>query len=279
MSDRSVAIWGLGLIGGSLALALKQAGFASRVVALERAHALRDANGFSGVDEVVDVANSNALEQALADAAVTVLATPVSAIVATLPFALERGRVITDCGSTKSTIVEAAASSPRRRAFVPGHPMAGGVQGGLEHARADLFQSRRWFICPDGSDGAAVALVEDLVRASGAIPHRLSAHDHDAVVARASHLPQLVASALAVVCERAGAGGAGGPALERMTRGAGGPDAMWEDIFAANSREVATAVGELVRVLESVATGLSESPPDLVEALRLLAEARLAERA
>jgi prephenate dehydrogenase len=222
----------------------------------------------------VDVADTQAVEEALSDASITVLATPVSAIIATLPQALKQSPVVTDCGSTKTTIVDAALPSPRRGAFVPGHPMAGGVHGGVEHARVDLFESRSWFLCPEGSDENAVALVEDLVRAVGATPHRLSPEVHDAAVARASHLPQLVASALAVVSERAGACRAGGPAFERMTRGAGGPDAMWADIFSANSSEVVAAVDELVRVLQSATSGLAKVPPDVTSAVRLLAEAR-----
>ena len=173
MTDRRVAIWGLGLIGGSLALALKRSGWASRVVALERGDALPGLDGFGGIDAAVDVADMRAVERTLSDVSVTVLATPVSAIVATLPQALERSPVVTDCGSTKRTIVHAALPLPRQRAFVPGHPMAGGVHGGVAHARADLFEARSWFLCPEGSDEKAVALVEDLVRAVGATPHKL----------------------------------------------------------------------------------------------------------
>ncbi len=263
------------MIGGSLALALKRSGWASNIVGIERCAALRGLRSFAGVDEVVDAADGAAVERALRDASISVLATPISAIVTTLPQALEHAQVLTDCGSTKASIAAAASSLPRRGIFVPGHPMAGGVHGGIEHARPDLFDSRKWFLCPEGSDQTAVVLSEALVRAAGAVPRKLSSAEHDAAVARASHLPQLLASALAVVCERAGACEAGGPAYERMTRGAGGPEVIWADIFAGNSREVAAAIDELVRVLQGASAGLTEAPPDVAAALRLLAEARV----
>ena len=111
MSDHRVAIWGLGLIGGSLALALKRSGWASRVVALERGDALPRLDGFAGVDVAVDVADTQAVEEALSDASITVLATPVSAIIATLPQALKQSPVVTDCGRSCRVIPWPAGST------------------------------------------------------------------------------------------------------------------------------------------------------------------------
>src|SRR6185436_15166977 len=98
------------------------------------------------------------------------VATPVGQIEASIGATLESANVVTDCGSTKRAIVAAAARSPRRSRFVPGHPMAGLPEGGIKRARPDLFEGRPWLLCPEHSDEDALARVEALVRGVGAEP-------------------------------------------------------------------------------------------------------------
>ena len=102
----------------------------------------------------------------------------------------------------------------------------------------------------------------------------LSADEHDRAVARTSHVPQLLASALSVLGASSRAAGAAGPAFERATLVAGGAEGMWRDIFATNADEVATALAELGAQLEALHAGFAQNPPDLGPALALLAEAR-----
>jgi prephenate dehydrogenase len=120
-----------------------------------------------------------------------------------------------------------------------------------------LFDGRPWLVCPEGADPDAVQTVEAWARDVGATIVQLSAAEHDAAVARTSHLPRLVASALVRVVDDAGATAAGGPAFERLVRTAGGPEAMWRDIFESNADEIARAILELSAVLEPIARELA----------------------
>jgi prephenate dehydrogenase len=171
-------------------------------------------------------------------------------------------------------VVDAASRSPRVSRFVPGHPMAGAPAGGVELARAELFQGRRWLLCPEGRDADAIARVEDLVRSVGAEPLHLGALEHDRAVALTSHVPQLLASAMAVLAGRRDAAIAAGPAFLRLTRGAGGPASMWGDIFSSNADEVAGLLRELCGELERIAAQLEQVPAQTDAALELLAQAR-----
>jgi prephenate dehydrogenase len=269
-----LVVLGFGLIGGSLALAARARGVAARVVGVDRADVLALPEARAAADDFVDVADEGAARQAVHDADLVVMATPVGAIEATIGEVLEAGDVVTDCGSTKRAIVSAAERSPRRMRFVPGHPMAGLPQGGILHARADLFEGRPWLICPEHSDGDAVLRVEELVRGVGAEPRHLSADEHDRAVALTSHVPQLLASALAVLAEARRARSTAGPAFESATRVAGGGEAMWRDILATNADEVTAVLEALGTELDAVARALRRVPADLGPALNLLERAR-----
>jgi prephenate dehydrogenase len=252
-----VAIVGFGLIGGSLALALRAAKFASHVTAVDRPDVLALARERRAADECVDAADREQVARALAGADLGVLAGPVALITNTVEWALEQGAVITDCGSTKRRIVERALQSARAARFVPGHPMAGLPEGGLARARADLFEHRNWLLCPATAAPDALALVERAVRVTGARVVHLDAAEHDAAVARTSHLPQLLASALRLLADRHVHSGAAGPAFERLTHTAGGPAPIWRDIFASNTDQIALAIRELCAELEPIAAEFS----------------------
>jgi len=269
---------GLGLIGGSVALALRAARPAAEIVGVDRENVLAsDAVRALGT-EPVDAADTVRVDAAFSRSDLVVLAAPVRAIIELLPRALEAAKLVTDCGSTKRSIAAAADSLPRRGRFVPGHPMAGAPEGGAELARADLFRNRRWLICPEKSDADAVEAVESLVRAFGALTERFGIDEHDRAVARTSHATQLVASALAVAAAAAGAERAAGPAFEGATRSAGGPEGIWSDIFETNADEVAAALADVIRELELARAALKKAPPELETARALLRRAKASRR-
>jgi prephenate dehydrogenase len=269
-----IAVLGFGLIGGSVALAARSRGLSSHVTGLDRAEVIANPAALVAADEMVDSADERRAREALRAADLVVVATPVGAIEAIIGEVLEVAQVVTDCGSTKRRIVESASRSSRRNRFVPGHPMAGLPQGGIEHARADLFEGRRWLLCPEQSDADAVELVQSFVSKMGANTLRLSADEHDRAVALTSHVPQLLASALAVLADNRQAEFAAGPAFQSATRVAGGGESMWRDILATNADEVSGALEALTSELDGVVRALRRQPPDLGPALRLLERAR-----
>lgn len=268
-----ITILGFGLIGASLAMAARRAFSSLQVTAIDLPVALRSEAAERAADLRVDATDAAEVSKALRGSSVTVLAAPVRVIVDRLVATLEQAPIVTDCGSTKRVIVERGRESPRFKRFVPGHPMAGFARGTSENASADLFQDRSWILCAEHSDRDAQSEVEQLVRAVGARPVAMTAAEHDAAVARTSHLPQLLGSALSVVAGAAAAERAAGPAFERATRAAGGPESVWRDIFATNSDEVARALRALCAELELVARGL-EADGDASAAMALLARAR-----
>jgi prephenate dehydrogenase len=270
---RRVAIVGFGLIGGSLALALRRSG-SIHVTAIDRAPVLALAEAKHAADELLPLEEAENMQRALELADLTVLAVPVGTIVRLLPWSLSHARIVTDCGSTKREIAQAAAEHARVASFVPGHPMAGLPDGGIENARADLFEGRTWILCPERSEIGARTAVMEMISLTGANVVELSPEAHDRAVAITSHLPQLVASSLYSLAEGENAKLAMGPAFERATRGAGGLDSMWSDIFETNADEVARAAESLSQELAKIAVGLRRSPPDIQAALALLARAR-----
>lgn len=270
---KRVAIVGFGLIGGSLSLALRRSGNV-HVTAIDRAPVLERAEAQAAADEHLSLEQTEALRETLERSDVTVLAVPVGTIVRLLPWSLTHAPVVTDCGSTKRDIAHAAAEHARGAFFVPGHPMAGLPDGGIENARADLFEGRAWIVSPDRAEPAAVQSVRELLALTGAHLVELSPEAHDRAVAITSHLPQLLASALLTLADEQSARPAMGPAFERATRAAGGPESMWSDIFETNADEVARAVEALCKELSAVAVALRRSPPDTQSALALLARAR-----
>ncbi len=271
---KRLAIFGFGLIGASIAAAVRKAEPAIELVAIDLPGAIDLPEVRALTDEQIDSSDRARVRSAAKLADLCVLAAPVSVIRAELPGLLESAQVVTDCGSTKRSICAAVSGLPRARRFVPGHPMAGGPEGGAALARADLFQQQTWLLCPENSDPEALLRVEQLLRLVGAKSVYLSPDEHDRAVAYTSHAPQLMASALRVLASRAGALPAAGPAYLATTRSAGGAEVMWHDIFAANADEIGVVLRQLAAELQSVAQGLEASPPDLSVALSLLAQAR-----
>jgi prephenate dehydrogenase len=237
---RRLAVVGVGLIGGSCALALKRAGAVDRVVGIGRGRAnLEQAFALGVVDEIADD-----LATGVADADAVLVTTPVGQmprVFDVLREVLPPDAVVTDGGSTKRDVVAAARASlgARLSRFVPAHPIAGAERSGAAAARADLFDDRHVVVTPLAeSDADAVDRVRALWLACRARVSQLTPERHDAVFAAVSHLPHALAYALVhMIAGRADAGtlfgfAAGG--FRDFTRIASSSPEMWRDICFAN---------------------------------------------
>jgi prephenate dehydrogenase len=251
-----VAIVGLGLIGGSIALAIKRRWPSVHVAGVDLANVIQTAMELGAADS-----GSDRLDEARG-ADLVVLAAPVLqnvAILKELPQHVRRPALITDVGSTKRTMAEAAQALPNHLRFIGGHPIAGLSIRGVEAARADLFDDRPWFITGAEAVGEdEVAALENFVFGLGAIPRHMDADKHDRVFAYISHLPQLTVSALMhVVGRHAGAEGLSwaGRGLRDTTRLASSPASTWRDIVHTNPDYVSAAVDDLIAALQELKTG------------------------
>jgi prephenate dehydrogenase len=163
--------------------------------------------------------------------------------------------VVTDTGSTKRAVVEAARALPPKFTFIGGHPLGGSAKGGLENARSDLFKGRPWLLTPSSESGDALEKLTAFVIALGAQPRIIDAAAHDRVLAFLSHLPQLTASALMqVVGDAVGQDGLAlaGRGLADTTRLASSPAEIWRDITATNADEIGVALDELIAMLQDL---------------------------
>lgn len=272
-----VTIVGLGLIGGSLALALRERLPNTRVIGIDRDEVIGTESARALVQGCVSESDRAATEEALAGSDLVFLAAPVHVIRCWLERALAHRAVVTDCGSTKREIVQSARAVPGAARFVPGHPMAGGA-GGRAAARSDLFERQPWLLCPEGVEPAALAVVERLVASVGGRTVLMSAEAHDRAVAVTSHAPRVVFSALAALAQRTGAFAAAGPAFERVLRGAGGDESVWRDVLESNADEVAQVLRELAQTLLSCAADLARRE-ELEQCLAALREGNAARAA
>lgn len=255
-----IGIVGLGLIGGSIALAARQLWPTGLVVAVD----VKDTLEKAMVLHAIDVAADDPV--VLADVDLVILAAPVRQnleLLASLPDHLPRPAVVTDTGSTKREIVEAARKLPPNLTFVGGHPLGGAARGGIDHARPDLFVGRPWLFTP-GTDGAAGAVEKlcEFATALGAKPRLLSAPEHDHLLAYISHLPQLVSSALMhLIGDAVGRDGLAltGRGLQDVTRLASSPAGIWKDVCSSNADELGPALDALIKVLADLRADLSTS--------------------
>jgi prephenate dehydrogenase len=240
MMINTLCIIGVGLIGGSLARGLRKAGAVREIIGCGRDEAhLRTAQELGVIDRY-----STDMAEAVSEADVVVLAVPVGvmqAVFATIKDALKPGAVLTDVGSTKGSVVAAANAvfGTLPAGFVPGHPIAGTEQSGVEASFAELFQDRRVITTPlNTSSPDAVAIVREMWQACGAEVVELDVAHHDEVLAATSHLPHLLAYALVDTLARMherqeifqfAAGG-----FRDFTRIASSDPGMWHDICLAN---------------------------------------------
>ena len=252
-----VVIAGLGLIGGSLALALRRANPALRLAGWDEESVLADGLKRGVIDAVCG-------PEDLETGDVFVVAAPPHASLFLLDAlkALPADVVITDVVSTKRVIVEAAMAKGLR--FVGGHPMAGSEKSGLAHASVDLFDDKRWFLVDGGAGDEANDAVETLIASTGARCEWIEATHHDRLMAALSHLPQIAASALmAVAGPLAGESNLdlAGTGLRDTTRLADSDPELWSEIAASNAEELSKAVRLLREQLERVEKSLDASEP------------------
>jgi prephenate dehydrogenase len=276
---------GCGLIGGSAALGAARSGWTVTVEDHDEqaAEVIRSQLAAMTAEFRGDAGQEWGVEPGL-----VLVAVPPAEIAAVVSGVLKRTvhTMVTDVGSIKTqplADVEALSSDLSR--YVPGHPIAGGETPGAAAARSGLFEGRTWVLCPTPSNAGAIDAVRPLVEALGATPVLVSADVHDAALAVTSHLPQVLASALAAVVADAfaddsrlvplagtdgGNGGNGtdvavdpselsGPALLDMTRIAGSPAELWAAIAGANSGPLAAALRALLEILEPYADQLFEA--------------------
>jgi prephenate dehydrogenase len=267
MAIRQITIIGTGLIGGSLALALRKRRFAGRIVGCDRESALKRAK----MRGVIDVGFPEPAD-AVRGSQVVVLATPVLAIVdliGRLGAGLPTSTLLTDVGSTKAVVVERAMKVFGKNAgkrFLAGHPMAGKENSGVDYADADLFQNAVWFFTPLPGQNLNEGLFAEFagwIDRIGARIAMLPPEDHDRLCAWISHLPQMISTALAASLveefgEEAPLLPAGGRALQEMTRIAASPYSMWRDIAISNKKNLEDALFKveqrLAHIRENLAT-------------------------
>jgi prephenate dehydrogenase len=243
-----LAVVGVGLVGGSIGLAARER-LGAHVRGVDpRAGARALERG--AVDEACED-----LAAALQGAVAAFVAVPVDALPQVLDDVLAAAPadcVVTDVGSAKRAVVDGRAD-PR---FVGGHPLAGAVAAGVEHARADLFDGATWYLTPTrATSGVLYERLHRLLGALGSRPAALDAAAHDRIMATVSHLPHVLANVL--VTQAAGALGgealpAVGPSFRDATRVAGANPPLWNGIYAANRDALGEALERAIAALEDV---------------------------
>src|SRR6478752_6123694 len=265
MAFKQITIIGTGLIGGSLGLALKAAGFGGKIIGCDRASVLDRARSM----RAIDLGSEDPVE-AVAGSDLIVLATPVGAIIDLIerigpivpPEAL-----ITDVGSTKKEIIERARAvfggrAPQR--FLAGHPMAGKEHSGLENAESKLFLNAVWLLVPQPKQDLETGKLKEYRELLEKIGVRLLKMDpdrHDQMCAWVSHLPQMVSTALAAtlveeMADHSDLHAVGGRALREMTRIAASPYSMWRDIAYTNTENIQRALARLEQKLAHIRENL-----------------------
>jgi prephenate dehydrogenase len=290
MQISRITIVGCGLIGGSLGSALRSTGFRGQIIGSDAPEVLEKAVRLGAIDIAVP-----AVESAVQDADVIVLATPISSILALLPVVAQcapAGALVTDTGSTKVEIVAqakrvfsapATATAPgdpaaalAHRRFLPSHPVSGKERSGIEQADPYLFHGAKWVFTPIDSHASTSLHTGwmELIRKIGASPICMTPEEHDLVLAFTSHLPQLLSIALAntVLGElRLDARDGGysrvpyGGGLRDMTRLAKSDPVVWRDILATNGDNIRRALEEIQRQIGSLCSALSEQQLERIQ--------------
>ncbi len=256
-SPARVIVVGTGLIGTSVALALRPAGVTVWLADSDPAAARLAADIGAGTVLPGDVPGG--------PADVAVLAVPPQAVAPTLARAQAAGlaRWYTDVASVKSLPVrQARAAGCDLASFVPGHPLSGRERSGPAAARADLFLGRPWVVCPDPpAPAAGLAVIEALARICGAEPVQVSVAEHDRWVALVSHAPHVLSAAMAARLADAsdGALSLAGQGLRDVTRIAAGDTGLWTQILAANAAPVADVLAAVAADLAAVAEALADT--------------------
>jgi len=276
----TVAIWGMGLLGGSLGMAMRKNGMAKKIIGvgrnIERLEMARDLNT---CDEV-----TCDLAQGFGQADLAVLCLPVAIMAKALPDIaplFNKDAIVTDVGSTKRRIVQAAdaafANGPR---FVGSHPMSGAELSGVTHAKADLYEDNPCFVTPtNNSDAEAVEILSEMWAEVGSRVIVAGPERHDSIVAAISHAPHLVSAALSILAENTGEpddflASVAGNGFWDTTRLAKGDLVMWKEICEDNSDHIAERLGKLIQILTN-AQQLIENRGDIETWLAQARDARI----
>src|SRR5215831_3221728 len=249
-----ITIFGVGLIGGSLALALKRAFPEIHIAGVDKPDVLERARQLGIVESAGALGESSDL---------IVLATPVGEILKLLDQFTKNHKLIMDVGSTKLAICRKAERLGVP--FIGGHPMAGLELSGPEAASADLFRDAPFFFCGvKSSPAGAFEQVEALAKAVHAVPYVISPEEHDRLVAQISHLPQIISTLLAD--QTSVHKDLAGPGLRSMTRLAGSPFHVWRDIFKT-SGGLPQELHNFIERLQDIADSLEAGNLDEIEEL------------
>ena len=260
----TIAIVGVGLIGGSFALALRRAGFHGAIVGVSSDEAIEKALTAGAIDA------GASLEDAVSRADLVYLAQPISRILEVIPRLqplMRPDALVTDAGSTKRAIVEAADQWIAPGQFLGGHPLAGKETRGVESATAALFEGRDYVLTPvrkaDIESPAAMDFTSWLKKI-GANTLVMKPNDHDRTLAFTSHLPQLASTALAALLSQTdrASNSVFGPALVDSTRLALSPYDIWKDIFKTNQMELEHALDGYIAMLQSIRANLQTDEMD-----------------
>ncbi len=264
MIDR-LAIVGVGLIGSSLALALKQAGAVGHVVGCGRSQQNLQKGVELGVIDSYEISISDAVK----GADTVVLAVPLGAMQSVfeqIRDVIGDATVITDVGSAKQSVVDIASAmlGPRIAQFVPGHPIAGTEKSGVEAGFASLYQDRRVILTPlDSTDPAAIDKIDAMWRQTGASVEYLGVEHHDKVLAATSHLPHMLAYALVNYLSRLNdheeifnyaAGG-----FRDFTRIASSDPVMWRDVCISNGDALISLIEGYKDELDQVSAAIRDA--------------------
>lgn len=267
MIDR-LAIIGVGLIGGSLALALKQAGEVKHVVGCGR----NEKNLIKGVELGVIDSYQVSIADAVKGADIVVLAIPLGSmqtVFEEIAGAISSQTVITDVGSAKASVVQVATEclGERIRQYVPGHPIAGTEKSGVEAGFASLYQNRKVILTPlESTDKDAIETIDKMWRHCGASIEYLSVQHHDKVLAATSHLPHMLAFALVTFLSglndhdeifRYAAGG-----FRDFTRIASGDPVMWRDVCLSNGDALLSLIDAYKDELDLVSDAIKNQDAD-----------------
>lgn len=261
---KTVAIVGVGLIGGSFALALRRNGFGGRILGVSSPGTLEAARARGVIDEGLP------LEEAAARADLIYLSHPIGRILDQLPHVARLARpsaLVTDAGSTKAAIVRRAQEcfGPRRAIFLGGHPMAGKAERGVEAADGNLFRGSTYVLTPSDTSVLSRPPVQQFcgwVEALGARIVTMDPDVHDRTVAFTSHLPQMASTALAAALfdnlEAGDAWTVAGGGLRDMTRLARSAYELWRDICMTNTGNIERALSAYIQRLEHVRDNLRQ---------------------
>jgi cyclohexadieny/prephenate dehydrogenase len=262
MGFSRISILGVGLLGGSIGLALHQRAKGARIIGYgHRRETLDRAMQLGAIDEAHDDPAG-----AVREADLVILCTPVGTfpeLLRRMSPALARGAIVTDVGSTKRSVVELAeALLPPTVHFVGSHPMAGSEKRGVEVARADLFDNALCITSPTGqTDPDGLERVEQFWKQLGMRITRLSPMNHDRLLAQVSHLPHALAAAL-VAMQPSEALALAGKGFMDATRIAAGDAGLWRDIFLDNRDQLEQAVNQLRHQLDEFAALLDPARAD-----------------